>query len=61
MPQVGEVGGGDLRRMADFRRASEVEMQSWPAVEGLFSASVGTAELVGTLGLRLEHRSGVGW
>ena len=59
--QVDEVGGGDLRRMVDSRRASEVEMQGWPAVEGLFSASVGTAEPVGTLGLRLECRSGGGW
>ena len=58
--QVGEVGGGDLRRMADFRRASRAEMQGWPAVEGLLSASVGTAEVVGTLGLRLECRSGGG-
>ena len=58
--QVDEVGGGDLRRMADFRRASRAEMQGWPAVEGLLSASVGTAEAVGTLGLRLECRSGGG-
>ena len=58
--QVGEVGGGDLRRMADFRHASRVEMQGWPAVEGLLSASVGTAELVGSLGARLECRSGGG-
>ena len=36
-------------------------MQGWPAVEGLFSASVGTAEPVGTLGRRLEGRSGGGW
>jgi len=58
--QVDEVGGGDLRRMADFRRASRAEMQGWPAVEGLLSASVGTAEPAGSLGPRLECRSGGG-
>ena len=58
--QVDEVGGGDLRRMAAFRHASRVEMRGWLAVEGLLSASVGTAELVGTLGLRLACRSGGG-
>ena len=58
--QVDEVGGGDLRRMAAFRRASRVEMRGWPAVEGLLSAGLGTAEAVGTLGLRLACRSGGG-
>ena len=61
MLQVCEVDGGDLRRMVDYGGAVAAEMQGWPAVEGRFSASVGMAELVGTLGLRLEHRSGVGW
>ena len=58
--QVGEVGGGDLRRMADFRRASRVEMQGWPAVEGLLSELLGTAEPAGPLGPWLECRSGGG-
>ena len=40
--------------MADCRRASRAEMQGWPAVEGLLSAGLGTAEAVGTLGLRLR-------
>ena len=61
MLQVCEVDGGDLRRMVDFGGAVAAEMQGWLSLEQLFSASVGTAELVGTLGLRLEHRSGVGW
>ena len=39
--------------MVDCRRASRAEMQGWPAVEGLLSAGLGTAEAVGTLGLRL--------
>ena len=59
--QVDEVGGGDLRRMAAFRHASRIEMQGWPTVEGLLSASVGTAEPVGTLDRGLECRSGGGW
>ena len=43
-----------------FGGACRAEMQGWPAVEGLLSASVGTAEVVGTMGLRLECRSGGG-
>ena len=59
--QVYGVGDGDLRRMLDFRGASGPEMQGWPAVEGLFSASVATSEPVGTLDRGLECRSGGGW
>ena len=44
LAQVYGVGGGDLRRMPDFRGASRAEMQGWPAVDGLLSASVGSAE-----------------
>ena len=44
--------------VADFRGASGAEMQGWPAVEGLLSASVGSAEPVGTLGRGLACRSG---
>ena len=61
MLQVCEVDGGDLRRMVDFGGAVVAEMQGWLSLEQLFSASVGTVKLMGTLGLRLEHRSGVGW
>ena len=44
--------------MVDFASASRVEMQGWPAVEGLLSELLGTAELVGPLGpwLPLRHR-----
>eukprot|EP01043_Picozoa_sp_COSAG02_P059657 COSAG02_NODE_7642_length_2919_cov_14.814184_5_plen_143_part_00 len=59
--QVYGVGGGDLRQVADFRGASGAEMQGWAAVEGLLSASVGTAEPAGSMGARLECRSGRGW
>jgi hypothetical protein len=31
--QVYGVGGGDLRRMADFRSASTAEMELWAAEE----------------------------
>ena len=55
--QVDEVGGGDLRRMADFRRACWAEMQGWPAMVQLFSASVGSAEPVWTLGRGLGGSS----
>ena len=48
--QVDEVGGFSGREIVDFRSASRAEMQGWPAVEGLLSAGVGTAEAVGTLG-----------
>lgn len=58
--QVDEVGGLSGREIVGFRGASRAEMQGWPAVEGLLSASVGTAEVVGTLGLRLACRSGGG-
>ena len=58
--QVDEVGGGDLRRVVDFRGASGAEMQGWAAVDGLLSASMGTAEPAGSLGPRLECRRGGG-
>ena len=47
-------------RMADCRRASRAETQGWPAVDGLLSACVGTAEAVGTLGRGLGGSSGGG-
>jgi len=46
--------------MVDFASASRVEMQGWPAVEGLLSELLGTAEPVGPLGPWLECRSGGG-
>ena len=48
--QVYGVGGGDLRRMADFRRASRAEIECWVAEEKLFSGLLGTAEPARTLG-----------
>ena len=48
--QVYGVGGGDLRRMADFRHASRAEIECWVAEEKLFSGLLGTAELARTLG-----------
>ena len=60
LAQVYGVGGGDLRRMPDFRGASGAEMQGWPAVDGLLSASVGSAEPARTLGRGLGGSSGGG-
>ena len=50
LAQVYGVGGGDLRRMADFRHASRAEIECWVAEEKLFSGLLGTAELARTLG-----------
>ena len=60
LAQVYGVGGGDLRQMPDFRGASGAEMQGWPAVDGLLSASVGSAEPARTLGRGLGGWSGGG-
>ena len=60
VPQVGEVGGGDLRRMADFRGASRVEMQGWPAEEWVYGELQGAAQPGGTLRRGLAHWLG-GW
>ena len=46
--------------MVDFASASRVEMQGWPAVEGLLSELLGTAEPAGPLEPWLEGRSGGG-
>ena len=32
--QVDEVGGGDLREMADFRGAFAAEMEGWAVTQG---------------------------
>ena len=37
--QVDEVGGGDLREMADFRGAFAAEMEGWAAGAGLRSTA----------------------
>ena len=36
--QVDEVGGGDLREMADFRGAFAAEMEGWAAQEWVWCA-----------------------
>ena len=58
--QVDEVGGGDLRRMVDFRGASRVEMQGWPAEERVYGELQGAAQQGGTLCRGLAHWL-VGW
>ena len=58
--QVDEVDRFSGREIADFRGASRAEMEGWAAEEGLLSAPVSTAEPVGSLGPRLECRSGGG-
>ena len=41
--QVDEVGGGDLREMADFRGAFAAEMEGWVAQEWVYAALRGVA------------------
>ena len=60
LAQAYGVGGGDLRRMADFGGASRPEIECWVAVEELFGGLLGTAEPARTLGRGLECRSGGG-
>ena len=55
-----EVGGFSGREIVHFRSASRAEMQGWPAVDGLLSASVGSAEPARTLGRGLGGWSGGG-
>ena len=61
LAQAYGVGGGDLRRMADFGGASRPEIECWVAEEKLFSELLGTAELARTLGRGLGGSSGRGW
>ena len=58
--QVDEVGGFSGREIVDFRSASRAEMQGWPAVDGLLSASVCSAEPARILGRGLDGSSGRG-
>ena len=41
--QVDEVGGGDLREMADFRGAFAAEMEDWTAEEWVYGGLRGAA------------------
>ena len=47
--QVYGVGGGDLRRMLDFRGASRAEIEGWAAKEWVYGGLRGAALPVGTL------------
>ena len=47
--QVDEVGGGDLREMADFRGAFAAEMEGWAAQEWVYAALRGAAQPAWTL------------
>ena len=58
--QVDEVGGGDLREMADFRGAFAAEMEGWAAQEWVYAALRGAAQPGGTLCRGLAHWLG-GW
>ena len=54
--QVDEVGGGDLREMADFRGAFAAEMEGWAAQEWVYGALRGAAQPAWTL-----HRGLARW
>ena len=47
--QVDEVGGGDLRRVADFGGAFAAEIEGWAAEERVYGELRGAAQSVGTL------------
>ena len=47
--QVDEVGGGDLREMADFRGAFVAEMEGWAAQEWVYGALRGAVQPAWTL------------
>ena len=55
LAQVYGVGGGDLRRMPDFRGASGAEMQGWPAKEWVYGVLRGAAQPVQTPGRSVER------
>ena len=42
--QVDEVGGGDMREMADFRGAFAAEIEGWAAQERVYGALRGAAQ-----------------
>ena len=48
--QVDEVGGGDLRRVADFGGAFAAEIEGWAAEERVYGELRGAAQSVGTSG-----------
>ena len=54
--QVDEVGGGDLRRVADFGGAFAAEIESWVAEKRVYGELRGAAQLARTL-----HRGVARW
>ena len=53
--QVYEVGGGDLRRVADFGGAFAAEIEGWAVGERVYGELRGVAQSGGTLGRGLAH------
>ena len=47
--QVDEVGGGDLRQVADFGGAFAAEIESWVAEKRTYDVLRGAAQLARTL------------
>ena len=47
--QVDEVGGGGLRRVADFGGAFAAEIEGWAAEERVYGVLRGAAQLARTL------------
>ena len=58
--QVDEVGGGDLRRVADFGGAFAAEIEGWAAGERVYGELRGGAQPARTLGRGVAHWMG-GW
>jgi hypothetical protein len=50
LAQVYGVGGGDLRRMPDFRGASRAEMQGWVLEKWVYDVLRGAAQPVRPMG-----------
>ena len=53
--QVYEVGGGDLRRVADFGGGFAAEIEGWVAEKRVYDVLRGAAQPGGTLGRGLTH------
>ena len=53
--QVYEVGGGDLRRVADFGGGFVAEIEGWVAEERVYDVLRGATQPGGTLGRGLTH------
>ena len=53
--QVDEVGGGDLRRVADFGGAFAAEIEGWVAEKRVYDVLWGAAQPARTLWRGVEH------